>query len=184
MGEMINISRFAVVAEVDRNLDFSPGPPGPPKQYQTDLAADIGTALGLPSVAKTVALEQCDPDEFVLWSGAWECFLARTAEWSDAQRTSRIHRLALLNSSASDTQEWIEEICPAFALPLEGRFAVERGQIGGYIQGRKDIVSLLELRSGPVNETEHYRIVYAAPTLTLLKLIATYLRKFWEVLGP
>jgi hypothetical protein len=149
---METIARFLVVAETDRNPDYSPGLPTAPSQYHVELAADIGAALQLPSAAERIGLEQCNLNDFVLWRGTWECFAIRTREWAEARLKSRVHRLksrvhrlALLDPPRGEDPEMVEQIRPAFSLPLMGGFGFKRGQIGGYIHGRKDIVSLLDL---------------------------------------
>ena len=180
---MTNVTRFLVLDESQRNRDCSPGAPTSPLQYHAELAEDTGAALGMPSAAQTTVLEQCSLNEFALWQGSWRCFLQRTADWTEQQRQTRVHRLALLDDDRSDEEERVELIRPAFSLPYMARFNIERGQIGGYIYGRRDIVSLLALKSTEFRETEHYRIVYAEPDLTLPQLIATYLRQYWEALG-
>jgi hypothetical protein len=184
-GDIVSLGRFVVIEESERNDDCSPGLPTTPKQFQVDLAADIGAALCMPSIAQTIALEQCALDEFVLWqSASWECFMQVAAKgWPEAQRRLRFHRVALLDDPPGENMERLELLQPAFSLPFAGRFGVSRGQIGGYIHGRKEIARLLELESAVVDETEHYQIIYAKPRLTAPQLIATYLRKYWEVLG-
>jgi hypothetical protein len=179
---MTSLSRFLVVDESERGADCSPGSPGAPRLGYADLGADIGAALNMPSAAQTVALEQCNMDEFVLWRGSWECFSAVQGNWPEKRRKLRLHRLALLDVDRDEEREQAELIRPAFSLPFMSRFQTGRGKKGGYIYGRRDIVSLLDLESTDFCETEHFQIIYGG-NLTLPELIATYLRKYWEVLG-
>jgi len=72
-----------------------------------------------------------------------------------------VRRLGLLDVERGDEEERLELVRPAFALPVMGRFDTERGKVGGYIYGRKDVVAQLDLKSTEVSETEHYRMVYA-----------------------
>lgn len=136
----------------------------------------------MPSSSTCQTLEACDADDFVLWQGDWECFRKRTEQWPESRMQARIHRLALLDESRSDVQERLERIKPAFALPFHTRTA-KRGEVGGVIYGRKEVVSVLGLDTTDFSETQHYRIVYSQPKLTLAQLVARYLEKYWELFG-